>query len=215
MAHRRSISTNISKDKRWCALASKSDFAALLYILLLVWTDDDATAEGDPEQILYEVIPGMRNKTEDDVREALDLIAGSGLLEGVSEGRLYFHIESYYEYQSYITKKRRRTTPMNAEHHRESPQNPASLTHSLTHSHSKARSWPACFDENDIATVDNFARTKDATAEQVAEIGRVLAERCLPDCSQIHAPCGREFAIERLGRLRSVKAAIDVMREDS
>jgi hypothetical protein len=82
MARRRYVSTTISQDTRVNKLAVKyGDFAALLYTWMIPHAADDATLPGDPEELLYQVLPGRRDKTEADVQQALDGMAALGLIE--------------------------------------------------------------------------------------------------------------------------------------
>jgi len=91
MARRRYVSTTISQDTRINKLAIKhGDFAALLYTWMIPHAADDATLPGDPEELLYQVLPGRRDKTEADVRQALDGMAALGLIIGTDDGRIMF-----------------------------------------------------------------------------------------------------------------------------
>ncbi len=90
MARRRYVSTTISQDTRVNKLAMQyGDFAALLYTWMIPHAADDATLPGDPEELLYQVLPGRRDKTEDDVRSALDGMAALGLIVGTDDGTTY------------------------------------------------------------------------------------------------------------------------------
>ena len=81
MARRRYLSTNISLDTAVNKLAVEyGDFAALLYTWMIPHAEDDASLSGDPEEILYTVIPGRRDKTVDDVIAALEGMEKLGLI---------------------------------------------------------------------------------------------------------------------------------------
>ena len=130
MSRRRYISTRISKDKRVNAVAMRSDFAALLYTWLIAHAADDATCSGDPEELLYEVMPGRRDKTAQDVEDALEIIQQEGLFTS-RNGRIYFETDTFYKYQTYISKANRRTAA-NADERRETAEKAASLSLSLS-----------------------------------------------------------------------------------
>lgn len=103
MARRRYVSTTISQDTRVNKLAIQyGDFAALLYTWMIPHAADDATLPGDPEELLYQVLPGRRDKTEADVRAALDGMAALGLIVGTDDGRIMFPTTAFYRYQTYI-----------------------------------------------------------------------------------------------------------------
>lgn len=106
MARRRYVSTTISQDTRVNKLAVlHGDFAALLYTWMIPHAADDATLPGDPEELLYQVLPGRRDKTEDDVRQALDGMAALGLIIGTDDGRITFPPTAFYRYQTYIKQR--------------------------------------------------------------------------------------------------------------
>lgn len=107
MSRRRYISTAISHDKEVNKLACKSDFAALLYTWLIPHAEDTAyLPSSDPEELLYRVLPGRRDKTAEDVKEAINLIVFHKLL--ISEnGDLRFPPDNFFKYQSYISDSRK------------------------------------------------------------------------------------------------------------
>jgi len=103
MARRRYVSTTISQDTRVNKLAVKcGDFAALLYTWMIPHAADDATLPGDPEELLYQILPGRRDKSPEDVQAALDGMAALGLIEPTGDGRLMFPPVAFYKYQTYI-----------------------------------------------------------------------------------------------------------------
>lgn len=106
MARRRYVSTTISQDTRVNKLAIQyGDFAALLYTWMIPHAADDASLPGDPEELLYQVLPGRRDKTEDDVRRALDGMAALGLVVATGDGRIMFPPTAFYKYQTYIKER--------------------------------------------------------------------------------------------------------------
>lgn len=150
MARRRQISTGISVDKNINKLAVEhGDFAAMLYTWMIPHAEEDATLTGDPEEILFSVIPGRRDKTVDDVVEALSAMSDLGLIEWDRLNNLVgFPIDSFYKYQSNVKADRRRTcsifdfgsetgqreTPPNATEHHTTPEITASSSVSVSSS---------------------------------------------------------------------------------
>lgn len=140
MARRRYISTTMSKDKLLNRLAMEcGDFAVLLYTWLIPHADDDCTLPADPEEILYEVMPGRRDKTPADIQKAVDFMVKLGLLEYSESGKLREKPESFYKYQTYI-KQSNRTAEKAAQNiqslkntakHRKTPENTASFSPSF------------------------------------------------------------------------------------
>ena len=135
MARRRYISTEISIDKDVNQLAiDAGDFAAMLYTWMIPHAQDDCTLTGDPDELMYTIIPRRRDKTEEDVIYALDAMDGLGLIVWDREGSLIsFPPESFYKYQTYIAEAKRvntcvvqRTSPQNTEDHRKTPENTVS-----------------------------------------------------------------------------------------
>ena len=91
---------------------------------------DDATITGDPEQLLFEAMPGRRDKESSDIFDALEFIEVAGLFEWWDrEGNvIYFPPDSFYRYQTYIKADKRRAPLTDAEKRRETPNNAASLS---------------------------------------------------------------------------------------
>jgi hypothetical protein len=110
MARRRYVSTNVSVDKVLNRLARESDFAALFYMMMIPHADDEATLIGDPDELLATVLPGRRDKDTADVIAAIEAMLTAELLEGWDreKGIIYFPVESFYKYQTYIPEGKRR-----------------------------------------------------------------------------------------------------------
>lgn len=110
MARRRYISTQISLDAAVDKLAQEyGDFAALLYTWMVPHAEDDATITGDPDELMFTVIPRRRDKTIEDVVAALEGMEKVGLIKWDRENKIiYFPPESFYRYQSYIREDKRR-----------------------------------------------------------------------------------------------------------
>lgn len=114
MARRRYVSTEISVDTRVNRLAqSHGDFAALLYTWMIPHADDQGQLTADPEQLLFTVLPGRRDKTADDVALAILGMLELGLLE--ADGDVLRYPKSFHKYQSYIKERRRESTQNSAE----------------------------------------------------------------------------------------------------
>jgi hypothetical protein len=127
MSRRRYLSTEISTDTRVNRLVLKAgDFAGLLYSWAIPHADDDGSLTADPEELLYSVLPGRRDKTPEDVARAVDEICGLGLMYR-ENGRLYFPPESFYRFQTYIPVEKRRSAN-NTEERRATPKNASSLS---------------------------------------------------------------------------------------
>jgi hypothetical protein len=151
VSRRRYISTDISLDKRVNTLARDGgDFAVLLYTWMIPHAGDDATITGDPEELLYTVFPGRRDKTPEDIETALEDMTDLDLIAR-HDDMVYFDTESFYKYQSYIQEKNRRDespaksnsanqrkSAKNAGEQRKSAQNAASLSPSPSLSPPKA-----------------------------------------------------------------------------
>jgi hypothetical protein len=153
MSRRRYLSTEISIDTAINRLArTAGDFAVLLYTWMIPHADDDGILHGDAEEIILQVIPGRRDKSLADVTDALRAMQKEGLIEWDEEGRqVVFPYSSFYKYQTYIKPERRRgaeqqnaakvaqdsvnrqSSSPNAANKRKTPQNVASLKHSLSH----------------------------------------------------------------------------------
>ncbi|WP_339063590.1 DnaD domain protein [Tepidibacillus marianensis] len=165
MSRRRYLSTDISLDKRVNKLATKyGDFAVMLYTWMIPHAGDDAIINADPEELMFMVIPGRRDKNEEDIVSALE---GMNELELIYWDRdnnaIYFPTSSFYKYQTYIKQSNRRTveveqqeptnntneiddeqkTPQNAEEKffaQETAENTVSLSLSPSLSHSLSSS---------------------------------------------------------------------------
>lgn len=162
MARRRYLSTDISRDARINKLAMEAgDFAALLYTWLIPHVEDDARLKGTAEEVLLMVMPGRRDKEPADIEAALRAMHDIGLIVWTPDAEAVCFPESFYTYQTYITKARRtkahdaaqpretpsnaeqrRTTPHNAADQRTTPQNAASLKVSSSSSFSVRSSSP-------------------------------------------------------------------------
>lgn len=114
MSRRRYISTEISRDGAVNKLAREcGDFAVLLYTWMIPHVEDDACLKGTPEEILFQVIPGRRDKTPQDVEIALEGMRRVGLIEWDRENDIVgLPHASFYKYQSYINTAKRRTSPV-------------------------------------------------------------------------------------------------------
>lgn len=150
MSRRRYLSTEISLDKRVNKLAIEyGDFAVMLYTWMIPHAGDDATITGDPEELMFMVIPGRRDKTDKDVSAALQGMHELGLIHWDREQMIiYFPTSSFYKYQTYIKTSNRRNEQVTAENseennqQRKTPKNTVSppLTHSPSLSHSSSGS---------------------------------------------------------------------------
>jgi hypothetical protein len=124
MSRRRFISTRISTDTAINELATQSDFAALLYTWMIPHALDDGIVYGDPETLLFTVIPGRRDKNIDDIVAALELIESVKAEVRDSDGttrsvplirwdrrnnRVVFPSSTFYKYQTNIKGGSRRT----------------------------------------------------------------------------------------------------------
>lgn len=123
MARRRYLSTEISIDKAVNRLAREhGDFAALLYTWMIPHAEDDATLTGDPEELMLSVVPGRRDKDVADVEAALAAMHDLGLIIWHREAKIVeFPPASFYKYQTYIPKGKRRSAPI-SDDQRETPQ---------------------------------------------------------------------------------------------
>lgn len=115
MSRRRYISSAISVDKVVAAVEKKyGDFAGLLYDRMIPHAEDDATITGDAEELLAIVFPHRRDKSVADIEAALAGIESEGLIGwDRANARVYFPIDSFYKYQAYIGKEKRRTWDWN------------------------------------------------------------------------------------------------------
>jgi DnaD/phage-associated family protein len=109
MARRRYISTEISIDKEVNKLALQyGDFAALLYTWMIPHAEDNCLITADPFELLNKLVPGRRDKTEDDVQVAIDGMLKLKLITLSEDCKmLKFKPKTFYKYQSYINEKKR------------------------------------------------------------------------------------------------------------
>lgn len=110
MARRRNLSTEISDDRELNAIAQMDDFAALLYTWSIPHAGDDRSLPGDPEDLLYLVMPRRRDRTPEDVERAVRAWVNAGLVDWVWVGRkrtIYLKEGSFYRYQDKIPTHRR------------------------------------------------------------------------------------------------------------
>ena len=164
MSRRRYISTTISMDKGVNALAQAGgDFAALLYTWMIPHAEDTARMTGDPEELLYMVIPGRRDKSTSDVVDALNHMVSLGLISW-DDGVIYFDSASFYRYQAYIPASKRSDNGKHfakiGEKRRLSPkvaQNGASLSPSLSPSPSLTEIKSVLSDSGESAGAINAA----------------------------------------------------------
>ena len=119
MSRRRYLSTEVSLDSRINRLAIEAgDFAALCYTWMIPHAEDDATITADPEELLFRVFPGRRDKSSEDIAAVIARMVDLQLLIR-EDRRLSFPPEAFYRYQSYIPADKRRTAK-NAEDQRQS-----------------------------------------------------------------------------------------------
>lgn len=76
---------------------------------------DNGALTGDPEEVLFLVLPGRRDKTEADVVAALGAMVELGLIEWDEGREIRFPAEPFYKYQSYIKDGNRRGARNTAE----------------------------------------------------------------------------------------------------
>ncbi len=108
MARRRYISTAISTDTAVRKLAKEyGDFAAMLYTWMIPHAEDDGKLTGDIDEFAMLVIPGFRWKTDEEIEHALNGMVECGLVTWDREKGVISFPESFFTYQSYITKDRR------------------------------------------------------------------------------------------------------------
>lgn len=189
MSRRRYVSTNISTDTRVNRLALEyGDFAALLYTWMIPHAADDAGLPDDPEELLFTVIPGRRDKTVDDVDRALQGMIDLGLLRrDPARKRLFFPAAAFYRYQAYIGESRRspapaaapapdlartptspETAPICADLRQNAPklaQNRASVSSSVSDSDSVTDSPPLIPPRGDAAPFTRHRKPREPTAD--------------------------------------------------
>jgi hypothetical protein len=131
VSRRRYLSTDISTDRRVNQMGMKyGDGPVLFYTWLIPHCEDDGTITADPWELLGIVWAARRDKTEDDVRQAIAACEEFGLLERSADGRrLQMPVDAWLRYQTYIpTAKReailarRQGAVPNTDNHRDTPQ---------------------------------------------------------------------------------------------
>lgn len=130
MSRKRSLSTQIAVDKSINRVALKhGDWPVLLFTWLIPHAlDDTFLPTSDPEELLFMVFPGRRDKTAEDMEQAIDALVSEGLLLR-GDGTLRFKPKSFYAYQTGIPKDRRcQDTEAIKESERETPQRGTSST---------------------------------------------------------------------------------------
>lgn len=137
MSRRRYISTTMAIDKRLNRLAvDHGDFAAMLYTWMIPHAADDTTLNGDTEELMAEVIPMRRDKSVQDVDEALSAMAELGLIiRDYEAGLIRFPAAAFYAHQSFIKQANRREdwpTPPNGGERRKTPENASSFPSPLS-----------------------------------------------------------------------------------
>ncbi|MCC6315684.1 MAG: hypothetical protein IT337_16930 [Thermomicrobiales bacterium] len=169
MARRRYLSTKISTDTAVNKLAQQGgDFAALLYTWMIPHAGDDATLTGDPEELLLAVMPGRRDKTPEDIANALQMMVDLDLIEW--DGKtVTFPADAFYRHQSYIkdgprrganNSAEQRTPEDNSANQRKSAQNPASL------SFKSSSSFPSSSSSSPPTTTSTEVGDSPPTADQ-------------------------------------------------
>lgn len=127
MSRRRYLSTDISTDARFNKLMREGgDFAGLLYCLMIPHADDYGGLSSDPEELLYTVLPGRRDKNPEEVERALDKICELNLMIR-EDGHILFPADTFYRYQTYIPADKRRIAK-NAAERRGTAKNASSLS---------------------------------------------------------------------------------------
>lgn len=138
MARRRYISTKISLDAKVNKLAmTAGDFAALLYTWMIPHAEDDARLAGDPDELLMTICPGRRDKTAEDITQALQAMHDLDLIVWDRAANVVQFPTSFYQFQSYI-KARMPAQPVdtpspasdNSANQRKSAQNASSFSFS-------------------------------------------------------------------------------------
>jgi hypothetical protein len=148
MSRRRYLSTEISLDARINRLATEAgDFAALCYTWMIPHAEDDASITADPEELLFRVFPGRRDKSAADLDAAINQMIDFNLVSR-EDRRLIFPPDAFYRYQSYIPGEKRRTAK-NAEHRRQSAKNAVSPSPSPSPKEDSARKKRARSEDSD------------------------------------------------------------------
>jgi hypothetical protein len=71
--------------------------------------EDDASITADPEELLFRVFPGRRDKSSEDIATVIARMIDLQLLTR-EDRQLLFPPDALYRYQSYIPADKRRTT---------------------------------------------------------------------------------------------------------
>ena len=111
MSRRRYISTDISIDSK---LADLSRLAVILYTWGIPHASDDCrlTAKNAAE-CRWMILPNQKCNREE-VEEAILELLDIGLWGIDEEGHFFYPSDSFYKYQTYISKSNQRKTPQNA-----------------------------------------------------------------------------------------------------
>ena len=177
MARRRSISTDISTDKRVNHLATDAGtFAVLLYTWMVPHAADDGGITSDPDELRLLVVPGIKTNTVT-MQKAISAMENLRLVEREGD-RLFFPPDTFYKYQNYVSTKNRRKSPENPEEPREIPENPASPTPSPSLSFSPSPSVEVVDAGADEISqvVSNFARYGTVNALTVGYVDDAVEE---------------------------------------
>ena len=109
MGRKRYINSDISTDPKVADLAAFGPLPILLYTWAILHADDWGRMTGDPRQFKLLVCPAL-DVTANDIELTLNQIASVGLWERYEiDGRFYiaFPEESWFKYQSYISREKR------------------------------------------------------------------------------------------------------------
>lgn len=109
MARARLISASLGSSRRFCRLPNAagplSEFAQLLFMLIVVNCDDFGRAEADPFTVKLKVFPGSSRK-EQEFQAALDALAEVGLIRLYSDGEdAFLVVEKFEDHQSGLHKR--------------------------------------------------------------------------------------------------------------
>lgn len=115
MARARLISTSLGSSRRFCRLHNDrnplSEFCQVLFVLLVIKSDDFGRAEADPFTVKLKFFPGSP-RTEDEFESALQSLATVGLIKLYeSQGNRYLVIEKFEEHQSGLHKRTKSRFP--------------------------------------------------------------------------------------------------------
>lgn len=111
MPRRRNLSTDISDDRELNNLAATDgDFAALLFTWAIPHAQDDRSLPGDPDDLLFLVVPRRRDKTPEDAEAAIRAWVAAKLVDWVwvdGKRRIYYKADSFYRIQDKVPRVRR------------------------------------------------------------------------------------------------------------